>query len=999
LPGAAAAERRQLTVMFCDMVGSTALSTRLDPEEQRDVVSRFQECCARQIERFDGNVAQFLGDGVLAYFGYPTAHEDDAERAVRAGLALIKALKEDEPAQACALSARIGIATGVVVVGDLERGGTRQENAAIGETTNLAARLQALAQPNGLLLCPETYRLVGLLFEYQDLGLQALKGFAQPIHVRRVTGTSGIENRFEARHRTAISPLLGREEELQLLLRRWAQAERADGRVVLVSGEAGIGKSRLIRALEQRLIGASHRAFNYHASPHQQDSALQPIIQQLRRAARIEREDASERQLAKLEAFIGACGEKVAADLPVFAALLSISAHGRYALPDLPPHRLKERSLQALLQLWGELARDQPLLVVFEDVHWLDPTSLELLSRAVDASLPWRLLLLVTARPEFSAPWPNHQHVSSVALSRLGQSEGKALAQGLVEKALPEAVLAEIVRRTDGVPLFIEELTKTILETGVLREGDARYELDGPLPALAIPATLHASLLARLDRLPSVKDVVESGAAIGREFSWDLVAAVSSLSQHELQLALEKLVTAGLIFQRGVQPNATFLFKHALVRDAAYAGLLRGRRAHVHGQIAKALERRPEVVASEPELLAHHLTEAGLWEAALPYWLKAAERAVARSALREAAKHFREAIRLSQRLQPCLQRTRSELDVHIRLGPVVMATHGYSAPESLEIYRRADELVAEVGDVVERMDVLLGLFNVHYGRCELDHARAIADEHMRLVERHASNLGRGHTLLGQHYLATGAFVEASRHFQEALAIFAQTPEDPSALGAFGSQQVVCLSLMAGIHFARGEMALAQQASARAIELARSSRHTMSTALAIVTDLLTPLPGGLDPDPKKAQEVVEFCREHGLKNFEAWASFAAGAVAARRGEPAKGIAIMQAAMATAAGMGSRLLRPVQLATLAMAHAKLGAIEDCLRLNEEAIATAERSGEMQAAASLLRAYGEALLHLGRSDEARRQFERGLKLATAQQASFEEGRLKARLERRAP
>jgi tetratricopeptide (TPR) repeat protein len=347
-------------------------------------------------------------------------------------------------------------------------------------------------------------------------------------------------------------------------------------------------------------------------------------------------------------------------------------------------------------------------------------------------------------------------------------------------------------------------------------------------------------------------------------------------------------------------------------------------------------------------------------------------------------------------LQPSLQRTRSELDLHIRLGPVAMATHGYSAPESLDVYSRSDQLVAEVGDVVERMDVLLGLFNVHYGRCELENARLIADEHMRLVQKHGEHLGRGHTLLGQYYVASGAFMDASRQFEAALAIFTARPEDLSALGAFGSQQVVCLSLMAGIHFARGESALAQQASVRAIELARASRHTMSTALAIVTDLLTPMPGGIDPNLDKAQEVVDFCREHGLKNFEAWATFALGAVAARRGEPCKGIAIMQAAMDAAHRTGSRLLRPIQLATLAFAYAKLGKIEECLRLNEEAIATAERTGELQGMASLLRAYGEALLLLGRAEEARRQFERALKLASAQHETFEEGRLKARLER---
>jgi len=564
----------------------------------------------------------------------------------------------------------------------------------------------------------------------------------------------------------------------------------------------------------------------------------------------------------------------------------------------------------------------------------------------------------------------------------------------MASKALPNVVLDEIVRRTDGVPLFIEELTKAILEGGLLRESHDRYELDGPVPGLAIPATLHASLLARLDRLRSVKDVVQISAAVGREFSWELVAAVSGLSQQELESAFEKLVQAGLIFQRGVPPSASYVFKHALVRDAAYAGLLRGRRTQVHAQIAHALEHRPEVAESEPELLAHHLTEAGLWEAAVPYWLKAGQRAVARSALLEAAKHFSEGIRVSQRLQPSLQRTQGELDFHIRLGPVIMATRGYSAKESLEIYTRADHLVADLGNVGERMDVLLGLFNVHYGRCELQQALSVAQQHMGLARQHSANLGRGHTLLGQYYFATGAFIEASRQFRQALAIFAETPEGLSTLGAFGSQRVVCLSLMAGVHFALDDIDLARQASACSIEIARKTRHTMSTALALVTDLLTPMPGGLDADRNKAEAVVDFCKAHELKNFEVWANFAKGAIAARRGEPGKGIAIMQTAMERASGMGSRLLRPVQLATLAMAHAKAGEIEECLRLSEEAICTAEQSGEMQAAASLLRAYAEALFSRGRLDEAKRQFNRGLKFAEAQGAKFEERQLKARI-----
>ena len=465
------------------------------------------------------------------------------------------------------------------MVGDLVREGVTQENAAIGETTNLAARLQSLAEPNTIVISPDTHRLVGALFEYRDLGQVSAKGFAEGVHARQVLGASKVENRFEARHQSGTSPLLGREEELDLLLRRWEQAKRGEGRVVLVTGEPGIGKSRLTRALQERLRTDPHIPLTYHCSPYHQDSALHPIIGQLSRAASIERDDSAETKLDKLEALLAQSSENLAEDMPLFAALLSIPGGDRYPLPNLTPQRLKERTLGALLAHLKHLAARQPVLMVFEDLHWIDPTSLELLSLAIDQIKGQRLFLLATARPEFTPPWPSHRHISTVALTRLDKTEGEALVAGMTGgKSLPREVLDQIVARTDGVPLFIEELTKTVLESGLLREGDGRYELTGPLPPLAIPSTLHASLLARLDRLASVKDVAQIGAAIGREFSYALIAAVAALPEKDLKAALGQLVAAELIFQRGVPPDATYQFKHALVQDAAYASLVRSRR-------------------------------------------------------------------------------------------------------------------------------------------------------------------------------------------------------------------------------------------------------------------------------------------------------------------------------------------------------------------------------------------------------------------------------------
>jgi class 3 adenylate cyclase len=562
------AERRQLTVLFCDLVGSTELSSRLDPEQMREVIGAYQASVAEVVRRWDGYVARDMGDGALVYFGWPQAHEDDAERAVCAGLELVQTVASLRPAASPVLQTRVGIATGHVVVGDLGSWGDR--DSVVGETPNLAARLQSLAEPGAVVISQATRRLVGGLFELHDLGSQRLKGFAKPLAVWRVSGESKAEGRFEARHTTGLTPLVGRSHDLGILLERWAWARDGDGQVVLLSGEPGIGKSRLVREVRERLTGEPHIRLLYQCSPHHTTSPLHPVIEQLERAAGFERDDSPENKLDKLEALLARGTDRLDEAVPLIAALLGIHIGDRYTLPELSPQRQKQLTLEALADQLGGLSAERPVLLVYEDIHWIDPTSLELLGLVVERIQRLPVLAVITFRPEFQTPWSAQPHVSALTLTRLGRRDGAAMVDRMVGgKTLPDEVSAQIAKKTDGVPLFVEELTKTVLESGLLKDAGDCYELFGPLPPLAIPATLQDSLMARLDRLGPVKEVARIGAAIGHEFSHTLLAAVARWSDAELQTAIDQLVASELIFRRGAPPGAAYSFKHALVQDAA----------------------------------------------------------------------------------------------------------------------------------------------------------------------------------------------------------------------------------------------------------------------------------------------------------------------------------------------------------------------------------------------------------------------------------------------
>jgi class 3 adenylate cyclase/predicted ATPase len=959
------AERRQVTVMFCDLVGSTALSARMDPEDLRDVISAYQTCLAETVRHFGGFLAKYLGDGVLVYFGYPQAHEDDAEQAVRAGLALVEAIAKLDVGQATALRVRIGIATGLVVVGDLLGEGAAQEQAVVGETPNVAARLQALAEPGQVVISQGTQRLTAGLFDYQDLGRVTLKGLVEPVQAWQVTGASAVRSRFEAQHATNLTPLVGREEELELLLRCWRQAANGEGRVVLLSGEPGIGKSRLTVALQERLQAGPHTRMRYFCSPHHTDSALYPTIAQLERAAGFERDDTPEAKLDKITSLLGPSSEHEN-DIQLLAELLSIPTGARYAPLNWSPQRKKEKTLDALLRQLQMLSRQRPVLVVYEDVHWIDPSSHELLDMIVGRAASLPVLLIITFRPEFAPPWIGQAGVSTLSLSRLGRREGAALVEQVAGgNPLPDDITAEIVERTDGIPLFVEELTKAVLEAAA-HEGDAKPVVSAaPVPTLAVPATLHASLMARLDRLgTNVREVAQIGAVIGREFSFELLAAVAGRGGQELRAALDRLTDAGLVFCRGTPPEATFLFKHALVQDAAYATLLRSARKRLHRRIAELLEERfPNKAQFEPELLARHYTHADLTEAATAYWQKAAVHALQRSANLEAVRHIDQGLGLLRTLPETRKRYEQELKFEIALAQALRVTRGYGATETLQACTRAHELVDKVGTVLERMAVMYGLFAVHYVRSELPRAYELADLCLRLAKSQ-SDPGYsilGHRIVGTTLWALGDLLGGKDHLERAIDLYEPARDRKDVFRFAHDHRVTALAFLALDLWCLGYPQDALRANASAVEQAHAIGDASSLAIALSFGALlnTILRRDLARAEGQLAEALPLYREHGFPMYAAWATSLQGSIAAQRGQAGAAVESIASGMAASERTGTGIFQPLLRAELARALADAGQSDAALGAVSDALRLADTTKEKFAEPELHRVKGDVFL----------------------------------------
>jgi class 3 adenylate cyclase/predicted ATPase len=985
-------ERRQLTMFFCDLVGSTSLSSQFDPEEWREIIGAYYDTCGKVIARFDGHIAQYLGDGLLVYFGYPRAHEDDAQRAVRAGLGIIEAVGQLNTVlserHGLELAVRLGCHTGLVVVGD-EVGGSGHQDMVLGDTPNIAARLEGVAAPNTLVIGALTHQLLGGLFNCRSLGTPPLKGIAAPLEVYEVLGESTARTRLEAIGGPGLTPMVGRAAEARLLEERWNQIVSGRGQVVVVNGEAGIGKSRLVRALSEYAAGHAAWLTPCQGSPYHQDTAFYPFIDLMERMVlRSDSPDSAADKVRRLEGFLVQSGLPLQDAMPPLCSLLSLPLGAEYGSAELPPDQQKRRTTATLEAILFRRAAQQPVLFVVEDLHWVDPTTVELLTELVDQVHTAPVLAVFTCRPDFHSPWAGNPNVTTLDLTRLKPNEAAQIARGVAQgKALPAEIVAEVVSKTDGVPLFVEELTKMLLESGMLDERADRYELTRSLPPMAIPNTLHDSLMARLDRLATIKGLAQLGAAIGRDFTYSLIRAVSPWDEAVLRDGLTQLVAAEFLYQRGEPPNASYRFKHALVQDAAYQSLLKSTRQQHHQRIASALESGFEdIVASQPEVLAHHYTEAGLTDQAIPYWHTAGQRALRRYANNEAANHATRGLTLLSTLPDTPQRAKQELALQLVLGP---STSFVSGPQAVEdIYSRARELARHVGSTPELFPALSGLAYAQIVRGRLREARALAEEFLELAaaQEDALVLAAGHCMVAYAAWWQGDFIDVRDHSRQGLALY-NPDQHHAGIAAYNQNPgIICGYLTAMSDWVLGYPTRAERAMQQTVAHAKELQHPYSIGLTVLfAAQLSQLRRDAEAARTRAEEGLAISAEHDLHAVALWCLLPRGWASLQQGDVQAGIADIRESMERRKAAHIGAVWPWFLALLAEAHAALGEFDDGFGALEEALQWVGRNDERLYAAEVHRIKGDLLLRKPAPDPAQAEccFEQALNIARGAEA----------------
>ncbi|HEY4187650.1 MAG TPA: adenylate/guanylate cyclase domain-containing protein [Polyangia bacterium] len=985
--GSQGVERRQLTVMFCDLVGSTALAERLDPEELRDLIQAYRSACGEVVSRYDGHVAQYLGDGLMVYFGWPSAHEDDVERAVRSALEIVQAVKQLPVSSP--LAVRIGLATGPVVVGEARLQST-EAKLAVGGTPNLAARLQALASSDQVVIAPTTRRLVGDVFALTDLGTHPLKGIEQPVRAWRVDAVRRGTGRFEAAHvGMDLTPLVGREDETALLSRLWQQARQGQGQVVSIGGEPGIGKSHLTESLREH-VTEPHTALRYQCSPYHLNSELYPFIEQFEYAAGFAGDDSAAQKLDKLEALLAGTPAQRTEWAPLFAALLSLPAE-RYPPLNLSPHRRREKTLEAIVEQLAALVSHGPVLIVVEDLHWVDPTSQELLAALVQKVRTLPVMMVTTHRLEYVPPWARAAGVTNLTLGRLGWVQGAQLVGEVSEgKALPPELLDEILARADGVPLFVEQLTKSVLESGLLRDQGDHYELQAPLAALAIPTSLRDSLMARLDRLAPVKEIAQIGACIGREFSFDLLARVSTLEAGPLEAALDRLADAGLVIRRDTPPDVTYTFKHALVQDAAYESLLKSRRSEVHARIAYVLENDfADRVANKLEWLAHHHTQAGNLGPAIPLWREAGTVAVRRVALQDAVAHFQKGLGLIAQLPPSAERDRLELTIREPLNAAWTGLRGWAAPE-VEVNAEAIlRLAQSQGNVQSLLLALWCMWTaiITQGRIadSLPWARRMLAEGREAENVDFEIFGHAAAMV-QHFLS-GELAEARTHADRVFALY-----DPARAGRWLQLTGHDLRTFVEVYtcqliWMQGFPDQAVRASQENKAHAQQDGHAFNLAWALTFSAYT---FAYRREPQRFLEQVgeadRLAREQGIPFIhQVSVPQAVGVAEVQNGRPLEAIALLREGIESWTRRGGRVRIPYLKSALAEAVALEGDLNGALVLIDECLEQIERPAwqERLWLAELLRLKAWMLMRKGNDGEAETLLRASLDCARRQQA----------------
>jgi class 3 adenylate cyclase/tetratricopeptide (TPR) repeat protein len=982
------AERRQLTVLFCDLVGSTELATKLDPEQLRDLMEAYQRACGEVIERYDGHVAQYLGDGLMVYFGWPRAHEDDAVRAIRTGLEIIEAVSRlNGPTP---LRTRVGMHTGLVVVGETGQGDASVPKAAVGETPNIAARLQGLAEPGTVVVSERTRALARGVFNYADLGAPALKGITQALRLFSVTNAREVESRFDAAQTESLTPLVGREAEIALLKERWHLAQDGEGQVVLLSGEPGIGKSRMLSALRVELTGKAVTQ-TFQCSPYHTNSAFYPSIDALERALKLDRNESVSSKLDKLEELIVSQHRQPLEDVRFIASALSIASEERYGRLDMTPQRHKEETVRALANLIAAGAREQAGVTLFEDVHWADPSTLEVLDLLVERIRAFPMLLVLTHRPEFRPQWSSNEHAVSLGLSRLSRGQSRAMVMRLTGgKHLPGQLADQIVDKTDGVPLFVEELTKAILESGSLEDAGDRFEYAHSPSGIAIPSTLRDSLMARLDRFPMVKEIAQIGAAIGREFSYELISAVAPMSKAQLDEALEQLAGSGLAFRRGTVLESVYTFKHALVQDAAYDSLLKSRRQVLHEKIADALEKRfPAIKETRPELLAHHLTAAGLNEAAIDYWRKAGQLARKRSALAEAISHWEKGVELVGTLAPSAQRDAIELDLRTRSGNAWIAMRGWAAPEVEANFSRALRLAKALDHRPSYVPVIFGLFSYHLNRGRaanaLNWAREAQDAAQRFDDDVLRLMAHRIALVGHFFL--GHLEDGRRHADRLLSLYDEDTvtvdkslELAHPLVGFGVFGAPCAWLLGYPDQAMGMHQVAETQ-------ARKSGHPFSLCFMLLhASWIFDFRGEPERMLAYVDEVERLSHIHRIPLFsDVTGPLFRGIAHVRLGNFGMGVQLVHDGLHKWTASGGRLAVPYWKSRQAEAMAHVGNVGEALGLIEDCLTQIERPGweERVWLSEVLRLKGSMLERQGKRNEAEQILRSAIQVAREQQA----------------